>query len=268
MKKQYTKKQICEAIAYWKKRLNEAKDPSSYESFDSLKKKLDAELAEMASTSRPDLERIKYVYDNYDEDGRLEYDLRDDGNHDFGWGLKLPGGGRLNDKVSSFYDACVSLVQGDEPNTPMEFEDSFVWHPLNSLFLAAIEQDWKKASGVIAQDLSDSRMQRWFDDDVVADTDEEDGRTVEYYEYEIRLDWKEGLAILREYAKKFYDVWAKNFYKLDHKQFTVNYTAWHMDKYFAKVEAADEDEARRKFLGSHEDEYDMKDYRITSIEEN
>ena len=84
MKKKYTKKQITEAIAYWKKRLNEAKDPSEYESFDSLKKTLDAELAKMASTSRSDLEQIKYIYDNYDEDGRFEYDLRDDSNHDFG----------------------------------------------------------------------------------------------------------------------------------------------------------------------------------------
>jgi len=111
-------------------------------------------------------------------------------------------------------------------------------------------------------------MQQWFDDDVIVDTDEEDGKTVEFYKYEIRLDWKEGLKILREYAKKFYDVWAKSFWRLDHRQFTVHYTAWHMDKYFTKVEAADEDEARRKFLGSHEEEYDMKDYKITSIEEN
>ncbi len=111
MKKQYTKKQIVEAIAYWEKKLlNEAKDTSSYKSFDDLKKTLDAELAKMASISKPDLEQIKYIYDNYDEDGRFEYDLRDVDNYNFGWRLKLPRGGRLNDKVSSFYDACVSLV--------------------------------------------------------------------------------------------------------------------------------------------------------------
>ena len=111
MKKTYTKKQIAEAIAYWKKQLvAESKDPSGYKSFDSLKKTLDTELAEMASTSRPDLEQIKYIYDNYDEDGRFEYDFRDCDNHDFGLRLKLPSGSRLNDKVSSFYDACVSLV--------------------------------------------------------------------------------------------------------------------------------------------------------------
>ena len=85
MKKKYTKKQITEAIAYWEKQLVvEAKDPSNYESFDNLKKTLDAELTKMASTSRPDLENIKYIYDNYDEDDRFEYDLRDVDNISFG----------------------------------------------------------------------------------------------------------------------------------------------------------------------------------------
>lgn len=270
MKKKYTRKQITEAIAYWQKRLvAEAKDPSGYKSFDSLKKTLDAEIAKMASTSRPDLEKIKYIYDNYDEDDRFEYDLRDVDNYSFGQRLKLPSGSRLNDKIIDFYSACESLVQGAEPIIPMEFEDNFIWHPLNSLFLAAIEQDQKKASSIIAQNLNNSKMQQWFDADVIADTDEEDGKTVEYYKYEIRLDWKEGLAILREYAKKFYDVWAKNFWRLDHRQFTVNYTAWHMDKYFVKIEAADEDEAKKKFFKDHaHEEYDMKDFEITSIQEN
>ena len=110
MKKRHSRRHICEAIAYWERQLNEAKDTSSYKSFDSLKKTLDAELAKMASTSRPDLEKIKDIYDNYDEDGRFEYDLRDVDNYSFGQMLKLPSGSRLNDKVSSFYDACVSLV--------------------------------------------------------------------------------------------------------------------------------------------------------------
>ena len=142
MKKQYTKKQITEAIAYWERQLvAEAKDTSSYKSFDDLKKTLDAELAKMANTSKPDLEKIKYIYDNYDEDDRFEYDFRDVDNISFGLRLKLPDGGRLNDKISDFYRVCVLLVQGAEPIIPMEFEDSFVWHPLNSLFFAAIEQD-------------------------------------------------------------------------------------------------------------------------------
>ena len=111
-------------------------------------------------------------------------------------------------------------------------------------------------------------MQQWFDRDELVDTWEEDGETVESYKYEIRLDWKEGLKILREYAKKFYDVWAKNFWKLDNREYTIHYTAWHMDKYFTKIEASSEEEARQKFMRGHQDEYDMKDYKITSIEEN
>jgi hypothetical protein len=75
-----------------------------------LKKKLNAELTKMAAISRPDLEKIKYIYDNYDEDDRFEYELRDDDNYNFGYKLKLPSGSRLNDKIFSFYDACVSLV--------------------------------------------------------------------------------------------------------------------------------------------------------------
>ena len=111
-------------------------------------------------------------------------------------------------------------------------------------------------------------MQQWFDKDELVDTWEEDGETVESYKYGIRLDWKEGLKILREYAKKFYDVWVKNFWKLDHREYTIHYTAWHMDKYFTKIEASSEEEARQKFMQGHQDEYDMKDYEITSIEEN
>ena len=64
----------------------------------------------MADTSKPDLEKIKYIYDNYDEDDRFEYDLRDVENINFGLRLKLPSGGNLNDKISDFYRDCEFLI--------------------------------------------------------------------------------------------------------------------------------------------------------------
>lgn len=111
MKKTYTKKQITEAIAYWEKHLAESKDPSKYKSFDSLKKKLDDELAKMAATRYDDIKKIRDIYDNADdEDDLFEYDLRDVENINFGLRLKLPSGGSLNDKISDFYRDCVFLI--------------------------------------------------------------------------------------------------------------------------------------------------------------
>ena len=51
------------------------------------------------------------------------------------------------------------------------------------------------------------------------------------------------------------------------KTFTVDYTAWHKDKYQTDVEAKDEAEAKKKFLAGHPEEYDFKGIEITSIKE-
>ena len=52
-------------------------------------------------------------------------------------------------------------------------------------------------------------------------------------------------------------------------KYTIDYTAWHMDKYSTEITANSEEEARRKFLRDEaQEQYDMKDFKITSIRES
>lgn len=52
-------------------------------------------------------------------------------------------------------------------------------------------------------------------------------------------------------------------------KYTIDYTAWHMDKYSTEITANSEEEARRKFLRDEaQEQYDMKDFEITSIRES
>ena len=52
-------------------------------------------------------------------------------------------------------------------------------------------------------------------------------------------------------------------------KYTIDYTAWHMDKYSTEITASSEEDARRKFLSDEaQEQYDMKDFEITSIRES
>ena len=110
--KKYTKKQITEAIAYWKKRLNEAKDSSEYESFDSLKKKLDAELAKLSKT---DYDDVEYIRDNLEDLGSLRSGIY------FGDNIDLPSGKTVWDIVGDFFMGCCDLLTYDVANRSSQF---------------------------------------------------------------------------------------------------------------------------------------------------
>ena len=57
--------------------------------------------------------------------------------------------------------------------------------------------------------------------------------------------------------------------KFNLKNYSIDYTAWHMDKYTVDVKARSEEEAKKIFFRDHaNEEYDMKDFEITSIKEN
>ena len=57
--------------------------------------------------------------------------------------------------------------------------------------------------------------------------------------------------------------------KFNLKNYSIDYTAWHMDKYTVDVKARSEAEAKNIFFKDHaHEEYDMKDFEITSIKEN
>ena len=57
--------------------------------------------------------------------------------------------------------------------------------------------------------------------------------------------------------------------KFNLRNYSVDYTAWHMDKYTVDVKARSKEEAKKKFFKDHaHEEYDMKDFEITSIKEN
>lgn len=54
--------------------------------------------------------------------------------------------------------------------------------------------------------------------------------------------------------------------KFNLKNYSIDYTAWHMDKYTVDVKARSESEAKNIFFKDHaHEEYDMKDFEITSI---
>lgn len=198
MKKQYTKRQIQEAISYWERRLvAEAKDPSEYESLDGLKKALDAELAGLSKTGRGDVERIKDSLGDLD-DGSGIY---------FGDAVYLPSGKTVWDVVGGFFMKCCDLlVYADRSSEFPAFEDRAVCAPLARILAAAAALDPGRRDSAIARDFADGAIRKW------ADEDEE--RPGGCYAYSVRLDWRDGLKILREYAKKFYDVWAENFRRL------------------------------------------------------
>ena len=56
--------------------------------------------------------------------------------------------------------------------------------------------------------------------------------------------------------------------KFNLKNYSIDYTAWHMDKYTVDVKARSEAEAKNIFFKDHaHEEYDMKDFEIVSIKE-
>ena len=56
--------------------------------------------------------------------------------------------------------------------------------------------------------------------------------------------------------------------KFNLKNYSIDYTAWRMDKYTVNVKARSEAEAKNIFFKDHaNEEYDMKDFEIVSIKE-
>lgn len=69
-----------------------------------------------------------------------------------------------------------------------------------------------------------------------------------------------------EVLTALYDILDKKF---NLKSYSVDYTAWHMDKYTVDIEARSEEEAKEMFFRDHaHEEYDMKDFEITQIKES
>ena len=78
--------------------------------------------------------------------------------------------------------------------------------------------------------------------------------------------WQSHVNEPAEVLMALYDILDEKF---NLRNYSVDYTAWHMDKYTVDIKARSEAEAEKKFFRDHaHEEYDMKDFEITSIKEN
>ena len=255
MKKRYTRKQITEAIAYWQKRLNEAED--SAESFDSLKKRLDTEFAKFQRLTRNDVEKIKEQCQYADSHRYKHSGYADAFFGAYGTGsaeeIKLDCKTDFFDFSETFLNLCEDLVSLGDGNP--EFVDEIRIN-FSELLVSAYKQDNSRCQQILSSRFGDNKFWKYYDDDK--------NDPVGPYA-DLRPDWKEGLQILREYAKKFYDFWVK---KLHNMKYNVVFTVWNRSTLQQDVEAASEEEAKRLIFELHPEEYDMnRDIEIVSVKE-
>ena len=77
--------------------------------------------------------------------------------------------------------------------------------------------------------------------------------------------WRSHINEPAEVLMTLYDIMEEKFNLRD---YSIDYTAWHMDKYTVNIKARNEEEAKKIFFRDHaHEEYDMKDFEITSIKE-
>jgi len=83
-----------------------------------------------------------------------------------------------------------------------------------------------------------------------------------YHRYNAAVpDWQSHVDEPAEVLMALYDILDKKF---NLRNYSVDYTAWHMDKYTVNIKARSEKEAKEIFFRDHaHEEYDMKDFEIT-----
>lgn len=259
MKKTYTKKQITEAIAYWKKQLRAGNYKSicekAYQNIDlrdscnqiiKLLPKL--RKAHQLVTDLFKHGKVKYT----DIGGKYQY--KKDFYHYYnkfktnGWFHNL-GFNRIKDRLfgiegggadggSLYVDIDTGKFTVHDDGKDLAEVDNFVEKTFTNRHRRSFSEDWNityKADRLVNEIDSYVKMV------------ERAAAGKDIYSQDSD-DW---------YGEEINAV----------KTFTIGYTAWHQDKYQTEVEAKDEAEARKKFLNEHPEEYNFKDIEITSIKE-
>ena len=218
MKKQYTKKQICEAIAYWKKQLNESTQFNH-----KVQEVLDA-FANMTPEQTEGLRQlVKRDYDQHDQ-----YSIDDF----IGPGL-------------SFIDIDGVLDNIEDIDLNNEYHVNFQYCAMD--VISAAEDGDKATANTNARKFTDY-LKRYCSEG----------------EFAVQ-GWQSHINEPMDVLMALYDILDEKF---NLRNYSVDYTAWHMDKYTVDIKARSKEEVKRKFFKDHaHEEYDMKDFEITSIKE-
>lgn len=217
MKKKYTKKQIQEAISYWKKQLHESQQFSP-----KVQKILDA-FANMSPRKTKDL---KYLITTPK--------------------LVLPED--IDDFMDGeFWNIDIALDDIENIENDSDMHRNFQYNATDVIRLAA-EADYAEAKSLANAwppyliDKSKTNPELFIE------------------------GWRSHINEPTEVLMALYNILYEKF---NLKNYSIDYTAWHMDKYTVDVKARSEAEAKNIFFKDHaHEEYDMKDFEITSIKEN
>ena len=219
MKKQYTKKQITEAIAYWQKQLKMMNESAQFNSY--VQRVLDA----FANMSPEKTNRLK----------------------ELAAANNLGAPDELDDFIDEqFWDIDRVLDNIEDTDINNELHMNLQYDAMNIIKAAAAgDQAYAR------------KISREFTDYLK--------RSCPGYEAAIQ-GWQSHVNEPAEVLMALYDILDEKF---NLKNYSIDYTAWHMDKYTVDIQARSEDDAKKKFFKEYaHEEYDMKDFEITQIKEN
>ena len=217
MKKQYTKKQIQEAISYWQKQLHESQQFSPR-----VQEILDA-FANMTPRKTKDLEYLTTTHTSIPPED-------------------------IDDVIDdSFWDIDIVLDNIENTDIDNSIHITFQYNAADVIKLAA-EANYAEAK----------RLANAWPAYLIRKSKTNPELFIE--------GWRSHINEPTEVLMALYNILDEKF---NLKNYSIDYTAWHMDKYTVDVKARSEAEAKNIFFKDHaNEEYDMKDFEITSIKEN